>query len=87
MFGVWGSWIGLILVVIVLIAQAYIAIAPVGATTSGAATAQSFFEAYLALPVCIACYIIGYIWKRTTPQRAHEIDLDVCLRPPFSLDY
>lgn len=87
MFGVWGSWIGLILVVLVLIAQAYIAVAPVGASTSGAAAAKSFFEVYLALPVCIACYIIGYIWKRTTPQRAHEIDLDVCLYFSFALGY
>jgi len=76
MFGVWGSWIGLILVVLVLIAQAYIAIAPSGASLNGAAAAKSFFEVYLALPVCIACYVVGYAWKRTTPQRAHEIDLD-----------
>jgi len=24
----------------------------------------------------ILFYIIGYAWKRTLPQRAHEIDLD-----------
>ena len=32
--------------------------------------------AYLAVPVMILFYAIGYAWKRTLPQRAHEIDLD-----------
>ena len=77
MFGVWGSWIGLILVVLVLLAQGYIAIWPVGGQSSDPnAVATNFFQVYLALPVVIACYIIGYVWKRTRPQRAHEIDLD-----------
>lgn len=31
---------------------------------------------YLALPVMMLFYAIGYIWKRTLPQRAHEINLD-----------
>jgi amino acid transporter len=77
MFGVWGSWIGLILVFLVLLAQGYIAIWPVGGQSSDPnVVATNFFQVYLALPVVIACYIIGYVWKRTTPQRAHEIDLD-----------
>ncbi|KAG8818558.1 hypothetical protein FRC19_010564 [Serendipita sp. 401] len=77
MFGVWGSWIGLILVVIVLIAQAYIAIWPIGGMSDDPKeVATVFFQTYLALPVVIACYAVGYLWKRTTPQRAHEIDLD-----------
>jgi hypothetical protein len=33
-------------------------------------------EIYLAFPVMILFYIVGYIWKRTLPQRAHEIDID-----------
>jgi len=37
---------------------------------------QDFFAVYLAFPVMILFYIIGYVWKRTLPQRAHEIDLD-----------
>jgi amino acid transporter len=76
--GVYGSWFGVILIVIVLIAQFYIAIWPIGGTAglSGGEIAQKFFEVYLALPVMILFYIIGYAWKRTLPQRAHEIDLD-----------
>lgn len=77
MFGVWGSWIGLILVFLVLLAQGYVAIWPIDGMSSDSATvAENFFKVYLALPVVIACYVIGYVWKRTTPQRAHEIDLD-----------
>lgn len=33
-------------------------------------------ESYLAAPIVIAFYIAGYIWKRQTPKRAHQIDLD-----------
>lgn len=34
-------------------------------------------EAYLAAPVLLLFYIIGYVWKRQLPKRASEIDLDV----------
>jgi yeast amino acid transporter len=33
-------------------------------------------DAYLAVPVMMAFYIVGYAWKRSLPQRAHEINLD-----------
>ncbi|KAF9473602.1 APC amino acid permease [Pholiota conissans] len=75
--GVWGSWFGVILVFIVLIAQFYIAIWPIGGMDPDpSVVAQNFFATYLAFPVLILFYIIGYVWKRTLPQRAHEIDLD-----------
>jgi amino acid transporter len=78
MFGVWGSWAGLILVILVLIAQFYIAISPISGTPSSPGdVATAFFQSYLALPVVLLFYIVGYAWKRTTPQRAHQIDLDV----------
>ena len=78
MFGVWGSWAGFILVILVLIAQFYIAISPIGGTSSNPGeVATAFFQSYLALPVVVLFYIVGYAWKRTTPQRAHQIDLDV----------
>lgn len=86
MFGVIGSWIGLILVILVLIAQFYIAIWPIGGMSDDPAkVATVFFKTYLALPVVMLCYIVGYIWKRTTPQRAHEIDLDVSASSSFFL--
>ncbi|PPQ69429.1 hypothetical protein CVT24_001478 [Panaeolus cyanescens] len=76
--GAYGSWFGVILIVLVLIAQFYIAIWPIGGTAgmTGGEIAEGFFKVYLALPVMVLFYIIGYAWKRTLPQRAHEIDLD-----------
>jgi amino acid transporter len=95
--GVYGSWFGVTLIVLVLIAQFYIAIWPIGGMPdSPRETAENFFggwlhfsrfqemsltgtidsATYLAVPVMILFYIIGYAWKRTLPQRAHEIDLD-----------
>jgi amino acid transporter len=32
---------------------------------------------WLALPVVLLFYIIGFAWKRSRPHRAMEIDLDV----------
>ncbi|KJA14768.1 hypothetical protein HYPSUDRAFT_208447 [Hypholoma sublateritium FD-334 SS-4] len=75
--GVYGSWFGVILVILVLIAQFYVAIWPIGGMDPDPkVVAQNFFETYLAFPVMILFYIIGYAWKRTLPQRASEIDLD-----------
>ncbi|KAF9448088.1 amino-acid permease inda1 [Macrolepiota fuliginosa MF-IS2] len=75
--GVWGSWFGVVLIVLVLIAQFYIAIWPVGGMPdSPRAVAESFFAVYLAVPVMMFFYAAGIIWKRTLPQRAHKIDLD-----------
>jgi len=74
--GVYGSWCGAILIVLVLIAQFYIAIWPIGGTASAGAAVESFFLVYLALPILLLFWIIGYVWKRTLPRKAHEIDLD-----------
>jgi amino acid transporter len=94
--GVYGSWFGVFLIVIVFIAQFYIAVWPIGGMDPDPAiVAETFFgmpvvrllfsflrsltwlsEIYLAFPVMILFYIVGYIWKRTLPQRAHEIDID-----------
>jgi amino acid transporter len=67
-FGVTGSWIGLTLVVLVLIAQLYTAIQPLDV--------ENFFLSYLAFFVVILFYIIGYIWKRGRWLKVHEIDVD-----------
>ncbi|KAI1636662.1 amino acid permease/ SLC12A domain-containing protein [Biscogniauxia mediterranea] len=71
--GVWGSWLGLILIILVLIAQFYVAIAPAG---GGINDAQGFFKAYLALPVVLALWAFGYFWKRQGWLRTHQIDVD-----------
>ncbi|ERT03358.1 Amino-acid permease INDA1 [Sporothrix schenckii 1099-18] len=71
--GVVGSYIGLGLNIIVLIAQLFTAIAPVG---GGVNDAQGFFKSFLAFPLVIAFWIGGYIWKRRGWLRTSEIDVD-----------
>ena len=73
LFGVTGSWIGLFLVFIALIAQFFVAVAPPG---GGVNDAKGFFQAYLALPVVILFWVGGYLWKREGWLRLDQIDLD-----------
>lgn len=73
--GTIGSWFGLILNILCLIAQFYVAVFPVG--SSGRATAGEFFELYLAVPI-IAVFYIGYkliFWKTALFQRAATMDV------------
>ncbi|KFA67116.1 hypothetical protein S40285_03017 [Stachybotrys chlorohalonatus IBT 40285] len=73
--GVYGSWVGLILIFIVLVAQFYTAIvAPPG--ESGMGNAESFFMSYLALPVVLLFWVCGYLWKRTGWLKISQIDVD-----------
>ncbi|RJE26211.1 Amino acid permease [Aspergillus sclerotialis] len=73
--GVYGSYVGLTFVILVLIAQFYIAIvAPPG--ESGMGTAEGFFQSYLALPVILLIWIIGYLWKRQGWLKLAEIDVE-----------
>ena len=69
--GVWGSWVGLALNILCLVAQFYIAIFPIGGTPN----AQSFFEAYLAVPIVIVFYIFWKIYKKTRWVGTMEMDL------------
>ncbi|KAL3957088.1 hypothetical protein ACCO45_007666 [Purpureocillium lilacinum] len=73
--GVYGSYLGLFLCIIVLIAQFYTAVAaPPG--KPGVGTAESFFKQYLAAPVVIAFWLIGYLWKREGWLRTSQMDVD-----------
>lgn len=73
--GVYGSYLGLFLIVIVLIAQFYTAIvAPPG--ESGWGTVEGFFKSYLALPVVLFFWACGYFWKREGWLRTSQIDVD-----------
>jgi yeast amino acid transporter len=73
-----GSWIGLFLVFISLIAQFFVAIAP--PFTSELGSAEDFFKAYLALPVVLLFWAIGYLWKRQGFLKLDQIDLDTGAR-------
>lgn len=66
--GVYGSWLGLILIVLVLIAQFYVAIEPLDV--------ESFFASYLALPVVLFFWAIGYLWKREGWLKLSQMDVD-----------
>ncbi|KAG6878966.1 hypothetical protein C0992_006260 [Termitomyces sp. T32_za158] len=75
--GVWGSWFGIILLVLVLIAQFYIAIWPVGGMSDDPKeVVKNFFASYLGFPIILIFWTIGYIWKRTLPKAIADIDLD-----------
>ncbi|PVH76634.1 amino acid permease [Cadophora sp. DSE1049] len=73
-FGVTGSWIGLALCVIVLIATLISAILPAG--VSRTATVKEFFSAWLTVPVIAVFWIIGYAWKREGGLKIEQIDVD-----------
>jgi len=55
-FGVWGSWIGLVLNILSLTASIYVGCAPLG----GSFTVVGFFQQCLAIPVVIFFYLV---WK------------------------
>lgn len=71
--GVIGSWIGLAIIVIVLCAQFYTAISPIGKRVG---TASDFFQAYLAIFVVASFWIAGYFWKREGWLRTAQMDVD-----------
>lgn len=72
--GIWGSYYGLAINMLVLVAQFWIALFPIGEKPS----AYNFFLSYLGLPVLLASWIGYKIWKRTLRMwiKAEEIDVD-----------
>ncbi|KAF1846019.1 amino acid permease-like protein [Cucurbitaria berberidis CBS 394.84] len=71
--GVIGSWVGLAIIFVVLIAQFYTAVSPLGKKLG---TAEDFFKAYLALFVVAVFWIAGYLWKREGWLRTAQMDVD-----------
>jgi len=49
-------------------------VAPVG--ESGMGTAEDFFMQYLGLPIVLAFWLGGWIWKRTSWISIEKIDID-----------
>jgi len=74
-FGVVGSWIGLILCIVVLIAQFFVAIAPPG-NNGDLNDAEGFFQAFLTVPVILFFWAIGFLWKREGWLRTAQMDVD-----------
>lgn len=75
--GVIGSWIGFIIIVLVLIAQFWVAFAPVNyGEKSTKELVESWFSAYLAFPVVILFYLFHKI-KYRTPLYVRTKDIDL----------
>ncbi|KAI0515169.1 amino acid permease/ SLC12A domain-containing protein [Xylaria bambusicola] len=71
--GVYGSWLGLFLIFLVLAAQFYVAISPIGVNLGDA---ETWFNSYLALPVVLVFWAAGYAWKRKGWLSLAEMDVD-----------
>ena len=80
--GVAGSWIGLILNVLVLIAEFWTGFDPIGSSgvRGPRALTENWFKACLALPVVLAFYIPYKIMYKTPFLRAHAMDLKTGIR-------
>lgn len=73
---VYGSWIGLIFNILVLIAQFWIGVAPRGyAAMSASERVANFFQRYLAAPIVISCYVGFKIKYKTKFRRTADMDL------------
>lgn len=75
--GVVGSWLGVIINVLILIAQFWIGAWPVGfGNKSEGQLAKSFFLVYLAAPVVVIFYLGHYFWHGTSFVRIMDMDVD-----------
>lgn len=71
--GVWGSYYGIILISLMLIAQFYVALFPIG----GNPNANAFFSAYLSVPIVMVFYVGHKLWKRQWRLLIPAKDLDI----------
>lgn len=61
-FGIWGSYVCVLISLLALMAQFYVALYPVG-PSSGYLNAESFFLAYLAGPLLVFLYLVWKIYS------------------------
>lgn len=74
--GIWGSWLGLIMNLLVFVTQFWVGFAPVGwESMSGSEIAINFFQAYLAAPLVLVCYLGHKLWSNSKIVRTKEMDL------------
>jgi len=79
--GLIGSWVGFIFNILVLIAQFWTGAWPIGYGELGpAGQAEAFFQAYLAAPIILICYLGYKIYWRTSFVRSHNADLHTGVR-------
>ncbi|KXT16498.1 hypothetical protein AC579_1340 [Pseudocercospora musae] len=77
-FGIWGSYLGIAMNILCLIACFYVALWPVG----GSPNAEDFFESYLAAPLILSMYICWKVYRRDWKLfiRAAEMDVTTGMR-------
>jgi yeast amino acid transporter len=74
--GIIGSYIGLALNILILIAQFWTGFAPVGyASESSADLVKNWFEAYLSAPIILLFFVVFKFWKKTKFKRIADIDI------------
>lgn len=74
--GVIGSWFGVVFNILVLIAQFWVGIAPIGyQSMTSTELVQNFFSVYLAAPIVLVFYVGYKIYWRTRVTRAKDMDL------------
>ncbi|KAF5097417.1 hypothetical protein D0Z00_002405 [Geotrichum galactomycetum] len=71
--GLFGSYFGVIFNILVLAAQFWTGLFPLGAPK---ADVTSFFQAYLAAPIVLVCFVFYKIWKKTKFISLEDMDLD-----------
>lgn len=79
--GLYGSYFGLTFNILVLIAQFWTGLFPIG---SSKADATSFFQAYLAAPIVIVCFVFYKFWRPCHWVKLKDMDLDTGRR---EIDY
>ncbi|KAK4941256.1 histidine permease [Elasticomyces elasticus] len=73
---VYGSWLGLIMNILILVAQFWTGFAPIGyADMTASERVENFFEVYLAAPIVIVMYIGYKLVYKTKIRRARQIDI------------
>jgi amino acid transporter len=79
--GVYGSWIGFVFNMIVLVAQFWTGAFPIGYESMTAAQqVKSWFQGYMAAPVVIVFYVGYKFWYRTAVVRSYNMDLHTGIR-------
>jgi len=74
--GVWGSWVGFIFNILVLIAQFWTGFAPEGySSMTASARVENFFQVYLAFPIVILFFVCFKVARRTKFRRIGDIDI------------
>ncbi|KAI2625138.1 putative amino acid permease [Xylaria nigripes] len=75
--GVFGSWLGLIINALILVAQFWVGAWPVDFKSKSASfLTKSFFLVYLAAPVVIVFFLGHYFWHKTSSVRVANMDVD-----------